>query len=355
MQKLFSMQVIFIFTMAIALLLSPAVLRAQDDKEMQVIVDEINEKYSKKVEQALKKDMNRFNKMKGDMEEIEKIKDNPGKKKGLDNYKKNHKEHFGKAIKEAGVDLNQLLKNMQAKYPDYLFSISEEYGIMIEKKSGETADGGLGMLNSSEVNSYGTGSGPNPGYANTFSFYMHHGESFFQDLLFTQNKSVNCALGSGGNVEFGQRMVRAWSTGVVAGGCNSTGILLNQTLLPASGVQSIKLNLNGTVECAGYALGIFGTATTTASTHIRATIKETNTGLLGGSLESYKLALAPILWYASFNDYKNKSFNIDMTPWKGKTIEIRGYGYSSSASVICCGTNSSAKANIITASLQIVK
>jgi len=338
----------------------PVGAQVGDDKTLQDIYNEIDERYSKRVEQALKKDMDRFNKMKSELEEIEKVKDNPGKKKGLDNYKKTHKEHFSKALGEAGIDLAKLLTELQSKYPGYTFTIVDDFGILIEKI--QSANGSMGGLYDNQdihlltyLPAGKKSSGPNSGNDLSRLPYPNNNGNL-QDLVFTQNKAVNCTLASGGNVEFGFRTVRAWSTGVVAGGCNSNGDLFNRTLIPSAGFRSIRLNLGGAVECTGYALGVFGTSISSASSTLNLRIVETGQYITTDNNSwVYGSAIAPFLWYSSYNFYKNFSYSFELTPWVGRTVEIRANSYSSAASIMCCGTNSSSKASLTTANLSMMR
>lgn len=358
MKQLILFKALAVFILVLAFVI-PTMAQEVEDRELKGIIEEINEKYCKKVEQALKKDMNRFNKMKSELEEIEKIKDNPGKKKGLDNYKKNHKEHYDKAVKESGVDLQQLLRSLHAKYPAYVFSIAEDYGIVIEKKQPEVAYAGIEAAYTDDAAVYTNGAGPNDGSVYTLPAYSGFEQSSTQDLLFTQNKKVNCALASGGNVEFGSRQVRAWTTSAVAGSCSSDGILNNETMLPAA-AQSIKLNISATLECQGYALGILSYAMTNANTTVSAMVVEPttdayipNSSFIGMNL--YRTAVAPILWHASFNESVYKPFTIDLTNWKGKKLKTKITSSSFTFSLWCCATNSSGKATLHSANLQIVR
>jgi hypothetical protein len=335
MKKLSYLRMLLASLPVVFMLHFPARAQNQDEDVLKAIQKEIEERYGKKVEEVLKKDQARFNKMKSELEEIDKIKDNNGKKKGLENYKKGHRAHYEKAVKEAGVDLNTLVKDLEKKFTDYSFSLTDDFSIQAyPRRRTNEEDAGSGVSSSG------------PGVAST-------GITTSQILSFTQQKSVNCALGSGGNVELGTRHVRAWTTGVVAGGCSSKGTLENYTNLPATGVQSIKLRLNYTLEISGYALGIFGTSITKANSTFLARITDPNTHFSSGYLDKY--AIAPVLWYASFNEFKNFTPVVDLTAWKGKTIQIHGSAYSYSVSSICCATNSNGKVTINTATLEIAK
>lgn len=365
---------------------------AQDEGQLEAILNEINSLYTSKIEEAAKRDQNRFNKMKSELEEIEKINENQGKKKAVENYSKNNKAAYGQIVREAGVNPNSVVARLKSKFPGYTFSVIEDYSILVERTVSESdPSGGTGSL-TPQKNSPSDGKKIDPDiYPATTSpdFRTHYPiyndvflasngkpgrgpmtEAVFetnnefpsewfsgiistQELSFTQRKSVNCAAGSGGNVEFGARYVKAWSTGVVVGDCSSSGNLENYTSLPVAGVQTIKLILNITSEINGYAFGIIGTSLTTASSgfsvQITSNWQNVTVGYLG------KTAIAPFLWYASFNESKNFSQTIDLTPWKGSTIRFSGSGGSRSTAALCCATNSTGRVTINTARLEILK
>lgn len=325
--------------------------QTQDDITLQEIYKEIDEKYSKRVEQAFKKDMGRVNKMKSELEEVDKIKDNPGKKKGLDNYKSANKENYGKAIREAGVNLNQLLAELQRKYPAYSFSIIDDYAISIERKG--PAQGSLSSMNNQEnlyeeQTAMAKLNGPNA--ENMYSTAYEAGNTF-QELAFTQSRSVACHVASGGGVEFGARRIRAFSTGVVGGSCTAMGDIRNRTVLPAT-AQAITLNLSGTVECTGFALATLGFAFTVVDSYVSASI-EGVTSLSDLSSRTSKSVMAPFLWFASINEYKSFNYSINVTQWKGRTLLVLGSSYSNSVAAACCGTTSSGRTTINTANLSI--
>lgn len=343
---------ITLFTSCLCLL-PASQLRAQEDPVLKSIYNDINELYSKKAEQALKRDMNRFERMKTELEEVDKIKDNPGKKKGLDNYNRAHKEHFRKMLKDGGVNLQQVLMGLQQKYPDYSFSIVDDFSIIVRKKESTGSGSAASVMpevQADQLYFMQRLSGPN----NENSNATVTGDVLMQELVFIPSKTVSCKMASGGNVEFGSRMIKAWSTGVSAADCITKGQLMNQTLIPVR-VRSASLTLNGTVESTGFAIGIFGTAICAVTTNINVKIVETNTYFNDVKLFQNSLAIAPVLWFASFNEVISNNYVLDLTPWRGRTVQITASAYSNSIAVICCGTSSTSKATINTAFLSLVQ
>jgi hypothetical protein len=193
-------------------------------------------------------------------------------------------------------------------------------------------------------------SGPNAGYSNA----VLPENVLLQDLVFTGNKTVSCKMASGGNVELGSRTITAWSTGVSAADCITKGQLVNQTFIPVR-LRSASLTLNGTVESTGFAIGIFGTSICATTTSINVKILETNTFYNDVKLYQNSLAIAPVLWFASFNEVINNNYVLDLMPCRGRTVQITASAYSNSISVICCGTSATSKATINTAVLNLVQ
>lgn len=393
MKKKFSFKIPGYVAVVSFLLFVSGGANAQNDPQMEAILNEIKSLYTEKLEEAVKKDQARYNKMKSDMEEIDKIKDNQGKKKALENYSKNHKAQYGQMVREAGINPNAVISKLKSRFPDFSFSISDDYSILVERAHSETnADGGTGSLiperntpadryanpadNIQEVgmqlvmngqkNSFTEGYLTSNG---TFARGPMAGEGFelynsspdesgsaitvIQEISFTQRKSVNCAVASGGNVELGVRHVKASSTAVIAGYCSSEGHLESNVVLPATGIQSIKLRLDYSLDANGYALGIIGTSFTKANCGIIVKNTETQSFLVNTGL--YKMAVAPLFWYASFNDSRKYPVYIDISGLKGKTLFLSGDAYSTSFSGTCCATNSSARTIFTAAKLEIVK
>ncbi len=335
------------------LLCLPDTVIAQRDENMEAIINELTINYSNKIEAALKKDLPRYNKMKAEAEEVSKIKDNAGKKKAMDNYANAHKQHYGSMVKNAGVDLNSLLAKLKNKFPDYLFTITDEYSVLVEKRTQEnSAPGDNGSSSYGRNNDFIFASNTQPVLSQSKDYYQPASTtSTIIPLTFTKGKSIDCALAAGAGVEFGTSSVKSTATGVIAGGCAANGNLKNSTLLSNSGVTSIKLKLNFTLEVNGYAVGVVGTSGANASSGNRVYIDGQSSSLLSESIS--KTALAPALWVASFSQSQSFTHNLDLTAWKGKTLKISGYTYSQALSAICCATSSSARINVTAASLTI--
>ena len=331
------------------LLCLPDTVMAQRDKDEETIINELTINYSNKMEAALKKDLPRYNKMKSEAEEVAKIKDNEGKKKGMDNYANAHRQHYGNMVKNAGVDLKSLLLNLEKKFPDYLFTISDDYSVLFEKKIQKTTSSG----------DYGNSS---YGITNDFVFASNtqpvlspatpaSATSTIIPLSFTKSKSIDCVLAAGAAVEFGTSSVKSASTGVVAGGCFAHGYLKNSTLLPNAGVISIKLKLNFLLEVNGCAVGVLGSSVCNGTLGNAVKIDGQDGYIMNEGIS--KTAFAPVLWVASFSQSENFTINPDLTAFKGKTLKINGYTSSRAVSISCCATSSWGKLTITSASLTV--
>jgi len=331
------------------LLCLPDTVMAQRDKDVEAIINELTINYSNKMEAALKKDLPRYNKMKSEAEEVAKIKDNEGKKKGMDNYANAHRQHYGNMVKNAGVDLNSLLKNLEKKFPDYLFTISDGYSVQFEKKtqqttsSSENGKSSYGVTNDF-VFASNTQSALSPATpASTTSTII--------PISFTKSKSIDCVLAAGAAVGFGTSSVKSTSTGVVAGGCSAEGELNNSTLLPSAGVTSIKLKLNFLLEVNGYAVGGVSGSFCSSSSGNNVQIDGQDDYIKKESI--WKSVFAPVLWVASYSQSKSFTINPDLTAFKGKTLKINGHSKSTAVSIVCCATSSWGKLTITSASLTV--
>ena len=335
------------------LLCLPDTVTAQRDENMEAIINELTVNYSNKIEAALKKDLPRYNKMKAEAEEVSKIKDNAGKKKAMDNYANAHKQHYGHMVKNAEVNLNSLLANLKKKYPDYLFTISDDYSVLVEKKTQENnPTGDHGSSSFKRSNDFVFASNTQPILSQSKVFYPSASTpSTIIPLSFTKAKTIDCVVAAGAGVEFGTSSVKSTSTGVVAGGCMASGDLKNSTQLPSSGVTSIQLKLNYTLEVSGYAVGVLGSSFTRCTSGSRVSIDDQSSSIIAKGIS--KLAFAPALWVASFSQSESFTHNQDLTPWKGKILKINGYSSSAAVAIVCCATSGFGKINVTAASLTI--
>jgi hypothetical protein len=346
--KMLIMYLMITFNILLSL---PNTVIAQRDKDEEAIILELTINYSDKIEAALKKDLPRYNKMKSEAEEVAKIKDNAGKKKAMDNYANTHKQHYGTMVKNAEVDLNALLVKLEKKFPDYLFTITDGYSVVFEKKTqSDASSGNYGNSSNGISNDFVFASDAQPVlYPETALYRPASMVSTIIPLSFTKSKSIDCSLIAGATVEFGTSSIKSISTGVVAGGCVANGDLKNSTLLPGSGVTSIKLKLNFTLEVSGYAVGVLINSVTSSSATKSVYIDGQTSSILRERIS--KTAFAPVLWVASFSESKSFTYNPDLTTWKGKTLKISGYTFSFSMSAACCATSSWGKVNVTSASL----
>ena len=319
--------------------------------DLEAIQNEITNLYSKKMETALTKDQAKANKMKVDLQDADKQPDNEGRKRALENFSKAHKAHYKKTMDEAGINMQDILAKLKTRFPGYDFSVVDDFGIAVSSKNQNIGNGFLHQPTQQEdwayqsINKVG---GPQIDLDTYSTTNEITSLTSIQELIFTQNKTVNCALASGGSVDINGRYIKANSTGVVAGGCTSLGSLSSRTVIPNG--QSITGRVNVSLEVNCWALGIGGTSTAQGSSSVGVKCQETNQWFGTG----YKslLAFAPVLWYASLYDFGNFSFTPSLNGLQGKTFVVDVSARSTATSIACCGTNSFAKANITTARIE---
>lgn len=269
----------------------------------------------------------------------------------MDNYANAHRQHYANKVKESGVDLNSLLSNLEKKFPDFLFTISDGYSVLFERKTPKITSGDMGNSTYGITNDFVFVSNTQSDLSPSTLFHRASFTSTTIPLSFTKNKNIDCALIGWSGVEFGTSSIKSTATGVVAGGCSANGDLINSTLLASTGVTSIKLKLNFYMEVNGYAVGVVGSSVTGSNSSTKAKIDGQNEYFIREYIS--KMAFAPVLWVASFNQSKSFTFNPDLTAYKGKTLKINGYTSSSAMSAICCATSSSGRVSITSASLTI--
>lgn len=316
--------------------------------DLEAIQNEIDNLLSKKMEIALKKDKAKADKMKLDLEDAHKQQDNNGKRRSLDNFNRSHKAHYQKTMNEAGINMQDVIAKLRNRFPAYEFSVADDFGVAFSPK--ETSGNNLTMLIPSEEHwmtpSYTAAKGPNYSMPEEETQLQN-----YQELMFTGNRSVNCAVASGGSVEIGSRHIKTNSTGVMAGGCTSNGQLVSRTIIPNG--RSITGRVTATLEIGCWALGIFGTSVASANSYVTMYCAETNQYF--GTVSKNKFVIAPILWYASHSESAGYSSTPLLNNLQGKTLVVSAYGYSSATSIMCCGTNSFARATVTTARFEIVR
>ena len=364
---------------------------AQNDGRLEAVMNEISSLYTSKLEEAFRKNQPRAERMNSELEEVEKIKENQGRNKALENYSRNHKAQYGQMMKEAGVNPNAVVARLKSKFPDFSFSIVDDYSIMVEQIKNETdgSTGGVfpqgnGQADPERIlkDERQTGGIPYPATSGDHVFagaytdpgnnraggpmadvdfetghpnpaVVYSGITSTQELSFAPRRLVNCALASGGSVELGTRHVKATSTGAVGGECKSTGWLENSVVLPATGVQSVKLRLNSFFEVNAFALGILGAAVSSSDCFVNYMIVDQVSERRIGQLSRF--VVAPIFWYGSFNQANSWSTYLDLTPFRGKTLKVTGLVVSYSLAAVCCATNATSRLTFNAANLEIVR
>jgi len=319
--------------------------------DLEAIQNEITNLYSKKMETALAKDQAKANKMKADLQDVEKQPDNEGRKRALENFSKAHKAHYKKTMDEAGINMQDILAKLKNRFPGYDFSVANDFGIAVSSKNQNIGNGFLQQHPQQEdwaFQSFNKSGGPQIDLDTYSTTNEITSLTSIQELTFTQNKTVNCAVASGGSVNINNRYIQANSTGVIAGGCTSSGNLSSRTIIPNG--QSITGRIDVSLQVNCWALGIGGTSTAQGSSYVTVYCQETNQRFGNGS--KYILAFAPVLWYASLYDAGNFSFSPSLNGLQGKTFVVDVTARSMATSILCCGTNSFAIANITTARIE---
>lgn len=346
---------------------------SQNEGQVEAIMNEINSIYISKLEETFKKNQERADKMKSELEEVDKIKENQGKKKALENYSRNHKAQYGQMVREAGVNLNSVVARLKSRFPAYSFTIVDDFSILIEEVRKESnLNGGTGSIfperheifetqgfgyanlypESSDIHARGPMAIPDYETGHSYPAYAFSGITSTQELSFSQRKDVRCALGSGGVVELGARFAKATSTGAIGGECTSTGWLENTVVLP-TGVQSVRLRLNTVFEVNAFALGLLGAAVSSADCIIRYSVQNQVSERTIGGLSRF--VVAPIFWYGSFNQSNSWGTTIDLTAFRGSTLKVTGLASSYSLAAVCCATNATSRLTFTGANLEIVR
>jgi hypothetical protein len=319
--------------------------------DLEAIQNEITNLYSKKMETALAKDQAKANKMKADLQDVEKQPDNEGRKRALENFSKAHKAHYKKTMDEAGLNMQDILAKLKNRFPGYDFSVANDFGIAVSSKNQNIGNGFLQQHPQQEdwaYQSFNKSGGPQIDLDTYSTTNEITSLTSIQELTFTPNKTVNCAVASGGSVVINNRYIQANSTGVIAGGCTSLGNLSSRTIIPNG--QSITGRVAVSLEVNCWALGIGGTSAAQGESSFSLRCEETNQWF--GSGYKSLLALAPIFWYASLYDAGNFSFSPSLNGLQGKTFSVYVGVRSFAISGACCATNSFAKANITTARIE---
>jgi|GEM_PF-3179577 len=319
--------------------------------DLEAIQNEITNLYSKKMETALAKDQAKANKMKADLQDADKQPDNEGRKRALENFSKAHKAHYKKTMDEAGINMQDILAKLKNRFPGYDFSVADDFGIAVSSKNQSIGNGFLQQHPQQEdwaYQSFNKSGGPQIDLDTYSTTNEITSITSIQELTFTPNKTVNCAVAAGGSVVINNRYMQANSTGVIAGGCTSLGSLSSSTIIPNG--QSITGRVNVSIEVSCWALGIGGTSLALGSSGVSVSCPETNQWFgNGGKCTS---VFAPFLWYASLFDAGNFSFSPSLNGLQGKTFVVNVTAISTATSIACCGTNSFAKASITTARIE---
>jgi hypothetical protein len=300
-------------------------INPEDEKELAAIRTEL-EILSKKIEDAFNKNPKNLDVMQSRLKQINAITDTAKLRLAVEDYRSTYLTAYGDMVKAAGVDMNEFVKLMTTKFPNYTFSVQNNYGIGFKKNTSKgTAKSGTAAATPTTTTTAITG--------------------------FLQAKDAGCALGAGSEITFPTRSVKASSTAAVVGGCNARGELTKDLTLPSTAI-SIHLRLTWTQKIRAYAVGIVGLASGYASCFSAAGVE--NEGALISEYVS-DMAFAPLLWVANFDKEFPFDKTIDLTASKGKTLTIVFSAYSSSVAGVCCATNATGQIIYSRANLVVTK
>lgn len=346
MKRKFSLINKSIFYFIVSMLVMNVSIMAQDEneqKQIQAIQEEINNIYGKKMEAVLKNDRAQYNKMDAEAKSIEKMKEEQGKKKAVENYQNAHKGYYKKMMNSAGVNINSVLAHLKKKFPEYTFTSSDGISINLEKKTETVSPESQGMgpidgANIVGVNARSSISGPHLSENELLPNPIQ------ENITLASSKKINCSLISGGSVTFpSSNSMGAASFATIAGGCDASGIMERSFTVPTN-IRSFKVVLSGSADHYGYAIGIGGSAMANTKTYIYITLP---------SKTLYKFYLsktkvAPILWAGGYNETVNIYRTAYLSSYKSQSVRIRAVTYSYSISVLPSATKSNCQLNLPT-------
>lgn len=319
-QKILGMLLMMFFVFSNSL----AQIAPEDEKTVAAIRNDI-EVLSKKIEDGFNKNPKVRDEMRNKLQELNAITDAIKLQKAADSYRSAFLSVYGDIVKTAGIDMNDVVKQLNAKYTDYTFAVQNSYGISYKKK-------------------------PLPGTTKTTLAPSSPTTTTTAVTGFIQAKETSCLLASGSSVTFPSKGLMASSVAAVAGLCSAKGELKNEITLPTSAV-SVFLRLTAKQKISGWAVGVVGTSIT----HTEADIKVfADNKFVINEYES-ESAIAPLLWIANYDYEFPLDKTIDLTAYKGKNLRFNFKGFSSALSGACCATVSTSEITYSRADLIVTK
>jgi hypothetical protein len=264
--------------------------------------------------------------MQDNLKNISAITDTAKFRLAVQDYRAKYLTTYGDFVKSAGVDLNEFVKLMTAKFPGYSFNIQNSFGVAFKKKTSKGyAKSGTPTTSPTTTTSAITG--------------------------FLQSKDASCALGAGSEITFPSKSVRSSTTAAVAGGCTATGELKKDLVLPAQ-VTDLQLRLSWAHSLSAYAVGIGGFAIGYASCFTYVDVENENPFIAEYISET---AVAPFAWVANFDIVDPFDQTINLTASQGKTLQLSFDAHTSSTAALCCATTATSKNTYSRANLVATK
>lgn len=296
---------------------------AQEDEKTVVAIQADFEVLSKKIEDVFNKNPKIRDEMRNRIQEINKLTDETKLKLAADNYRSSYQAAYGDMVKAAGIDMNDFVKQMTAKYPNYTFTLQKSYGIGFKRK-------------------------PSPGAAKSGTAPASPTTTTTPITGFLQAKETTCNLASGSSVTFPTKSVKAASTAVVAGLCSAKGEIKNESILPAT-ASSIFLRLTAAQKVSGWAVGVLGFSLN----HTEAVVKVWADNKIVLNDYEAESVIAPVFWVINYDEEFPFDQSIDLSTHKGKSLKVSLNVFSSAFSAACCATSSSAQVTYSKADLIV--
>lgn len=297
----------------------------EDQKVAQAVKTEF-EVLSKKIEDVMNKNPKARDMMQNHLKNISGITDTAKFRLAVQDYRATYQTAYGDMVKAAGVDMNEFVKLMTARFPAYSFNIQNSFGVAFKKKASKgTAKSGTPAASTTTTTSAITG--------------------------FLQSKEASCALGAGSEITFPSKSVRSSTTAAVAGGCTATGELKKDIILPTQ-VTNLQLRLTWTHSIGAYAVGVAGFAIGYASCFTGAGIRN-ESALISEYIS--EMAIAPFAWVANFDIDDPFDQTVNLTASQGKTLQVSFVTHTSSDAVLCCATTATSKNTYSRANLIVTK
>jgi hypothetical protein len=219
------------------------------------------------------------------------IEDPKSRALALGKFRNKYKVKYGQILTKAGVNVDDFIQKLQAKYPKYIVSANNDYSISFRNKpERKTAKPGnpQPVTRTEEI----TG--------------------------FLQAESMECSTNQNG-IEFGPRKLEVFASASLGGGCDVEAYLRKTVTRPIT-AQSISLKLDFELEAYASATGLIGPGMCWAWSYI----KVVSEGQEVINDTRYASVFPLIGWFASEASNEEFSYFIDVTNMNSLHIEING-------------------------------